>query len=127
MVLYLSDRNDDTRLMDFVLMRLRFFDGNTGESADTPPIFEHVTEFKTRGVVMNVFLLDPIARLLSAFIYAGGTSTICLYALLDWDKPEYIFIDTGIECVSEPINRTRSKSNPVSTSGPIIELVMYFI
>ncbi|KAG6895926.1 hypothetical protein C0992_011559 [Termitomyces sp. T32_za158] len=92
-------RNDDTRLMDFVLMRLRFFDGNSGESADIPPKFEHVTEFKTRGVVMNVFLLDPIARLLSAFIYASGTNTICLYALLDWDKPEYIFIDTGIECV----------------------------
>ncbi|KAG6867405.1 hypothetical protein C0993_003197 [Termitomyces sp. T159_Od127] len=95
----LVPRNDDTRLMDFVLMRLKFFDGNTGESADTPPIFEHVTEFKTMGVVMNVFLLDPIARLLSAFIYANGTNTICLYALLDWDKPEYIFIDTGIECV----------------------------
>ncbi|KAH0588413.1 hypothetical protein H2248_004264 [Termitomyces sp. 'cryptogamus'] len=92
-------RNDDTRIMEFVLMRLRFFDGSTGESADTLPVFEHVTKFKTRGVVMNIFLLDPIARLLSAFIYANGTNTICLYALLDWDKPQYIFIDTGIECV----------------------------
>ncbi|KAG6852399.1 hypothetical protein C0991_012390 [Blastosporella zonata] len=91
--------NDDTRTMEFVLMRLRFFDGHTGESADSPPVFEHVTEFKTRGIVMNVFLLDPIARLLSAFIYSSLTTTICLYALLDWDKNEYVFIDTGIECI----------------------------
>ncbi|KAG6808783.1 hypothetical protein H0H92_002917 [Tricholoma furcatifolium] len=92
-------RNDDTRLMEFVLMRLRFFDGSTGESSERLPMFEHVTNFKTKGVVMNVFLLDPIARLLSAFVYSNTTYTICLYALLDWDKPEYIFIDTGIECV----------------------------
>ncbi|KAG6848209.1 hypothetical protein H0H93_002309, partial [Arthromyces matolae] len=93
----LVPRSDDLRQMEFTLMRLRFSDGNAGVSADAPPEFEHVADFKTKGVVMNVFLLDPIARLLSAFIYSNDTNTICLYALLDWDKPEYIYIDTGIQ------------------------------
>ncbi|KAF5374676.1 hypothetical protein D9615_008984 [Tricholomella constricta] len=90
---------DDERAMEFVLMRLKFSDSPSGESSSTPPVFSHVTDFKTAGVVMNVFLLDPTARLLSAFVWVSSTNTIGLYALPDWDKPEYVFIDTGIECV----------------------------
>lgn len=98
-------RYDDSRVMEFILMRLRFSDGPSGESASTPPLFSHVTGFKTTGVVMNVFLLDPVGRLLSGFVWLSTSNTIALYALLDWDKPEYVYIDTGIECVSRPGNK----------------------
>lgn len=81
-------------------MRLTFSDGPSGESSPHPPTFSHVTDFRTTGVVMNVFLLDPSERLLSAFIWVSAHNTIGLYALPDWDKKEYVFIDTGIECVS---------------------------
>ena len=86
--------------MEFVLMRLTFSDSPSGARSLEAPIFSRVTDFKTTGVVMNVFLLDPSARLLSAFIWVASANTIGLYALLDWDKQEYVFIDTGIECVS---------------------------
>ncbi|KAJ3512368.1 hypothetical protein NLJ89_g3561 [Agrocybe chaxingu] len=95
----LSGSYDDDRVMEFVLMRLTFSDGPSGESSPNPPIFSHVTEFRTTGVVMNVFLLDPSERLLSAFIWVSTSNTIGLYALPDWDKNEYVFVDTGIECV----------------------------
>lgn len=81
-------------------MRLTFSDGPSGESSKDSPVFSHVTDFITTGVVMNVFLLDPSERLLSAFVWVSNSNTIGLYALLDWDKQEYVFIDTGIECVS---------------------------
>ncbi|EAU92026.1 hypothetical protein CC1G_06013 [Coprinopsis cinerea okayama7 len=91
---------DDDRVMEFILMRLTFSDGPSGETSKDPPVFSHVTEFRTSGVVMNVFLLDPSSRLLSAFIWVSSSNTIGLYALLDWDNDEYVFIDTGIECVT---------------------------
>jgi len=69
---------------------------------DTPaaPVFSEITKFMTTGVVMNVFLLDPPGRLLASFIWVSGPNTIGLYALLDWDTQEYVYVDTGIECVS---------------------------
>ncbi|KAF9465174.1 hypothetical protein BDZ94DRAFT_1254710 [Collybia nuda] len=90
---------DDARVMEFVLMRLKFSDSPSGESS-SPPVFSHVTDFRTAGVVMNVFLLDPSAQLLSAFVWVAGSNTIGLYVLLNWDEKEYVFIDTGIECVA---------------------------
>lgn len=78
--------------MEFVLMKLEF--PEEGE-----PTFAELAFFKTTGVVMNVFLLDPSSRLLSAFVWVSGSNTIGLYALLDWEKEEYVFIDTGIQCV----------------------------
>jgi hypothetical protein len=81
-------------------MRLKFSDSPSGESSVAPPVFSHVTDFRTAGVVMNVFLLDPSAQLLSAFVWVAGSNTIGLYVLLNWDKNEYVFVDTGIECVS---------------------------
>lgn len=104
-------------------MRLKFSDCPSGESASIPPTFHYVTDFKTAGVVMNVFLLDPTARLLSAFVWVSSTNTIGLYALPDWDKPEYVFIDTGIECVRE-----KKKNYGILLtyiSGCIVQLVMY--
>ncbi|KAF5355159.1 hypothetical protein D9756_005595 [Leucocoprinus leucothites] len=93
----LDTSQDDNRVMEFVLMRLTFSDPPSGVSSTEEPKFSRVTEFRTTGVVMNIFLLDPSERLLSAFVWCSGTNTIGLYALLDWSKPEYVFVDTGIE------------------------------
>ncbi|KAK1231994.1 hypothetical protein PQX77_004875 [Marasmius sp. AFHP31] len=98
----LNGSYDDTRLMHFSLMRLSFVDSERSQGPSTPsppPSFSHVTSFRTTGVVMNIFLLDPSARLLSAFIWVSESNTIGLYVLLDWDRDEYVFVDTGIECV----------------------------
>lgn len=90
--------------MQFVLMQLQFPESH-GQGTDTEtPAFSRLATFNTLGVVMNVFLLDPATRLLSAFVWVSTTNTIGLYTLLDWDKREYVFIDTGIECVSAPIS-----------------------
>lgn len=86
--------------MEFVLMKLQFPDADVGADTTPTPTFTTLARFRTIGVVMNVFLLDPSSRLLSAFIWVSTSNTIGLYALLDWDKQEYVFIDTGIECVS---------------------------
>ena len=64
------------------------------------PTFTTLSSFSIPGPVMNVFLLDPIQKLFAAFIYLQGPQDIGLYCLPDWDKPEYIFIDTCIQCVS---------------------------
>jgi hypothetical protein len=108
--------------MEFVLMRLTFLDGPSGESSPHPPIFSRVTAFRTTGVVMNVFLLDPSERLLSAFIWVSAHNTIGLYALPDWDENEYVFIDTGIECVSLVITMVLF---PDAVSGIIFKLVLH--
>jgi hypothetical protein len=108
-------RLNDERVMEFILMRLSFPEDESAHGngkghpielfsmASDPtasPIFSKVATFMTTGVVMNVFLLDPPARLLSAFIWVSGPNTIGLYTLLDWQTQEYVYIDTGIECVS---------------------------
>jgi hypothetical protein len=104
--------------MEFILMCLYFpedepkarANGNGNEHAiksfpvtsdsTAPPFFAQISTFKTTGVVMNVFLLDPPGRLLASFIWVSGPNTVGLYTLLDWDTQEYVYIDTGIECVS---------------------------
>lgn len=92
--------------MEFVLMKLEFNDSISDSTINgfvdpaNPPTFHEISTFKTIGVVMNVFLLDPPSRLLCAFVWVSSSNTIGLYALLDWAKSEYVFIDTGIECVS---------------------------
>lgn len=40
------------------------------------PFFFPLTSFHTTGVVMNVFLLDPPRRLLSAFVWVARSNTI---------------------------------------------------
>jgi hypothetical protein len=115
--------------MEFVLMRLTFSDGPSGESSPYPPVFSHVTGFQTTGVVMNVFLLDPTERLLSAFIWVSTSNTIGLYTLPDWDKKEYVFIDTGIECVrcaSMFHPKTKLMSTPIFRSCLLTGPAFYF-
>jgi len=66
------------------------------------PTFTTLSSFSIPGQVMNVFLLDPIQKLFAAFIFLQGPTAIGLYCLPNWDNPEYIFIDTCIQCVSPP-------------------------
>lgn len=63
------------------------------------PVFDTLTGFHTTGVIMNVFLLDPPRRLLSAFVWIASSNTIGLYVLLDWAKDDYVFVDTGVGCL----------------------------
>ncbi|KIY47646.1 hypothetical protein FISHEDRAFT_44867 [Fistulina hepatica ATCC 64428] len=90
--------HDDSRIMQFKLMRLGFEEDEAGKLV-RPPSFDCLSEFKTTGVVMNIFLLDPIHRLLAAFVWIAVPNTIGLFVLTDWGKREYIFIDTGIDCI----------------------------
>ncbi|KAG6331424.1 hypothetical protein ID866_7665 [Astraeus odoratus] len=69
------------------------------EPDPSKPVFLHLTSFYTTGVVMNVFLLDPPRRLLSAFVWIASSSTIGLYVLLDWAEDEYVFVDTSVSCL----------------------------
>ncbi len=103
-------------------MRLTFLDGPSGESSPHPPIFSRVTDFRTTGILMNVFLLDPSKRLLSAFIWVSVHNTIGLYALPDWGENEYVFIDTGIECVSLVIIMVLFAD---AVSGIVLKLVLH--
>jgi len=103
-------------------MKLTFSDGPSGETSKTPPVFSHVADFRTAGIVMNVFLLDPSTRLLSAFIWVPTSNTIGLYALLDWDLPEYVFVDTGIVCVS---GYTASQRQISFATGCVCKLVLH--
>lgn len=94
--------SDDERVMQFELMQIHFpeLDSGSGSDEQIKPSFSTLRSFKTLGIVMNVFLLDPEARLLAGFVWISRSISIGLYVLLDWDKEEYVFIDTGIECVS---------------------------
>lgn len=74
---------------------------------DPTPTFHELATFKTMGVVMNIFLLNPSRRFLAAFIWIPDSDTIGLYTLLDWDKPEYVFIDTQVKIVSVPLPKLR--------------------
>ncbi|TFK50893.1 hypothetical protein OE88DRAFT_1631005 [Heliocybe sulcata] len=88
----------EERIMEFMLMKLQFPSRGEGDPKLNIPEFSEVTRFRTIGIVMNVFLLDPISRLLAAFVWVPSSNSIGLYTLLDWDELEYVFIDTGIEC-----------------------------
>lgn len=87
-----NDEEEDDRLMEFILMGLHF------PADDRPPEFMQIARFSTMGLVINVFLLDPSARILAAFVYNLDTETICLYLIPDWEKREYVLINTGIAC-----------------------------
>lgn len=105
-------------------MRLQFYENALGKKTASP-IFSPVTSFKSVGVVMNIFLLDPSARLLSAFVWVSNSNTIGLYVLLDWEKDEYVFIDTGIECVSSNIYIFLPRCESHDHTGHVVQLVLY--
>ena len=115
--------------MEFVLMKLEFFDSPSGNFSYRPPQFSHISGFRTSGVVMNVFLLDPTKRLLSAFVWLSTFNTIGLYVLLDWEKEEYVFIDTAIEGVRVFSPALAGCSNMFADrfppTGHVIQLVLH--
>jgi hypothetical protein len=86
--------------MQFELMQIHFPEQKSDSNEQIRPSFSNLRSFKTLGTVMNVFLLDPEARLLAGFVWISRFNSIGLYVLLDWSKEEYVFVDTGIQCVS---------------------------
>jgi len=88
------------------------------------PTFTTLSSFSIPGQVMNVFLLDPIQKLFAAFIFLHGPTAIGLYCLPNWDNPEYIFIDTCIQCVSPPASDRTTIYSYNQTVLPI-QLVVY--
>jgi hypothetical protein len=91
---------DDEKVMQFELMQIHFPEQKPDSDEQNNPSFSTLRSFKTLGIVMNVFLLDPEARLLAGFVWISRSNSIGLYVLLDWDKEEYVFVDTSIQCVS---------------------------
>jgi hypothetical protein len=88
--------------MEFKLMRINF--SAEGQRAGiVKPFFEDLRTFLSAGSVMNVFLLDPAQRLLATFMWMDTTRTIGLFVLSDWDRDEYVFVDTGLKCVCIPL------------------------
>ncbi|KAF5363176.1 hypothetical protein D9758_008391 [Tetrapyrgos nigripes] len=98
MATVLHNSYDDKRITEFSLIRLRFSEDAHGHKTGAPD-FLPVAKFKTTGVVMNIFILDPNLRLLSTFVWRATTNTIGLFVLLDWDTDDYVYVDTGIDCV----------------------------
>lgn len=117
-LLYCSSSSYDDKRMEFALVQIKFPDSNPNPETSSPsslppsksqsppspdvPFFHPLKTFKMTGLVMNVFLLDPVARLLSGFVWIVNSSTIGLFVLLDWDKDEFVFVDTRIPCVRPP-------------------------
>jgi len=91
---------DDEKVMQFELMQIHFPEQKPDSEEQINPSFSTLRSFKTLGVVMNVFLLDPEARLLAGFVWISRSNSIGLFVLFDWDKEEYVFVGTGIQCVS---------------------------
>ncbi|KAI0250013.1 hypothetical protein BJV78DRAFT_1376959 [Lactifluus subvellereus] len=91
---------DDEKVMQFELMQIHFPEQTPDSDEQVGPSFSNLRSFKTLGIVMNVFLLDPEARLLAGFVWISRLNSIGLYVLLDWNKEEYVFIDTGIQCTN---------------------------
>src|SRR5882757_5190738 len=96
----MTPSRDDEKVMQFKLMQIHFPEQKPDSDEQSNPFFSTLRSFKTLGIVMNVFLLDPEARLLAGFVWISRSNSIGLYVLFDWDKEEYVFVDTGIQCVS---------------------------
>lgn len=79
-------------------------DAEAGEGEPGAPFFSKLASFCFPGHVISVYLLDPIRRLLSAYIWVEKTNHLGLYVLLDWAVPLYVYLNTGISCVSLPIS-----------------------
>lgn len=101
-------------------MRINFSD----TLSDTLPAFEEIRTFVSAGAVMNIFLLDPIRGLLASFVWLRSTNTIGLYIMPDWEEDAYVFVDTGLQCVSTPLQRPHRLYTHRSI-GLIWHLVLY--
>ncbi|KAI9508011.1 hypothetical protein F5148DRAFT_980592 [Russula earlei] len=96
---------DDEKVMQFELTQIHFPEQTSDSDEQLDPYFSTLRSFKTLGVVMNLFTLDPEARLLAGLMWISRSDSIGLYVLLDWNKEEYVFIDTAIQC-TDTLNLT---------------------
>ncbi|EIN06615.1 hypothetical protein PUNSTDRAFT_121768 [Punctularia strigosozonata HHB-11173 SS5] len=94
---------DEPGLMEFMTMSLVFPAPPDSSSEDPAPEFRELNKFLTSGYVLNLFLLDPLSRLLAAFIWLPEVKSMGLYVLFDWEQPEYVFVNTGIECTQDAL------------------------
>ena len=104
--------------MQFEVMQIHFPEQKPNSKEQIEPSFSSLRSFKTFGIVMNVFLLDPEARLLAGFVWISRLNTIGLYVLFDWDKEEYVFVDTGIKCVSSSCLPSHMRLILIDSSPP---------
>ena len=70
------------------------------EDEQQSPCFTKLLNLCFPGQVISIYLLDPSRRLLSAYIWLQNQNHLGLFVLLDWTDPNYVFLDTGIVCVS---------------------------
>lgn len=94
---------------DCQLMALTFPEEKEGQPCAKPE-YKKICCFYFPGHVISVYLLNPIRRLLSAYIWIPSTSSLGLYVLLDWTIPLYVYINTGIPCVSCLFSNIHMKS-----------------
>jgi hypothetical protein len=109
----MSYSRDDEKVMQFELMQIHFPEQKPDSDQQISPSFTTLRSFKALGIVMNVFLLDPEARLLAGLVWIKRFNTVGLYVLLDWNKEEYVFVDTGIKCVSPSHSCGMSRPHPL--------------
>ncbi|KAI9508014.1 hypothetical protein F5148DRAFT_980552 [Russula earlei] len=88
---------DDDKVTQFELGKIHFPEQTSDSDEQLNPSFSTLRSFKTLGVVMNVFLLEPETRLLAGLMWISRFNSIGLYVLLDWNKEEYVFVDTAIQ------------------------------
>ena len=68
----------------------------TGGGHAEKPQFKKLSSFNLPGHVISVFILDPLKKILTAYIWLDEGNSLGLYVLLDWTIPLYAFVDTGI-------------------------------
>ncbi|KAI9452800.1 hypothetical protein F5148DRAFT_985847 [Russula earlei] len=88
---------DDEKVMQFELIQIHFPEQTSNSDEQLNPYFSTLRSFKTLGVFLNVFTLEPEARLLAGLMWISRFNSIGLYVLLDWNKEEYVFVDTAIQ------------------------------
>jgi len=87
---------------DCQIMVLNFPEEVSG-GASNEPYFKKVTSFNFPGFVLGVFLLNPLKRFLSAYIYLEN-GHLGLYVIMDWDDLAFTFLDTGIAYLNDNVS-----------------------
>jgi hypothetical protein len=118
------------RLWNLNLGKSIFLDRNLYSEEQMNPSFctLRVRSFKTLGVVMNVFLLDPEAPLVAGFVWTCRSNS-SLYVAFDWDKEEYYLCATEVSSIrGTPWHGTGSSGHTIDSPlyrRLIEQLVLY--
>ena len=88
------------RLWNLELRQIHFPGQKPDSEEQMNPSFStlRVGSFKTLGIVMNVFLLDPEAPLLAWFVWIRRSNS-GLYVAFDWYKEEHYLCATGVSSI----------------------------